>query len=126
MIDLVEKIEQKLKAVDEQMVDPSVLSNNTRMIELNRERRHLDNILIVGREYRDMVQSVNEAKEIIDSNEDADLVSMAREELEDFESKIPEVEKKLKLLLLPHDPDDDKQAFVEICRRSISHVPEVC
>ncbi|MDF1543491.1 MAG: peptide chain release factor 1 [bacterium] len=114
MIDIVEKIEQKLVALDEQLVDPEIMSNNARLIELNRERRHLDNIVKVGSTYRDLIVGINEAREIIEANEDADLVAMAKEELEDFETRLPEIERELKLLLLPRDPDDDKPAFVEI------------
>lgn len=114
MLDLVDKLEQKLKAIDEQMADPVVLSNQRKMIELNRERRHLEEILRVGRKYRQMKLGMDEAREIIVKGEDEELVAIAREELAAYEAEFDHIEKELRLKLLPRDPDDDKAAIVEI------------
>jgi peptide chain release factor 1 len=114
MLDLVEKLEQKLKEIDKQMADPVVLSNRTEIIELNRERRHLEDILKVGRKYRQVRLGIDEAKQIIDSSDDDELVVMAREELAAYETEFDSIEKELKLKLLPRNPRDDKAAIVEI------------
>ncbi len=114
MLDIVEKLEQKLQAIDEQMADPAVLSNQRKMIELNRERRNLEDILRIGRKYRQTKVGMDEAKEIIGRDNDEELVVIAREELAAYEAEFDHIEKELKLKLLPHDPDDDKAAIVEI------------
>ncbi len=114
MLDLVAKLEEKLKTIDEQMTDPSVLSNQKKLIELNRERRHLEDILEVGRKYRQLRLGIEEAQEIIKKSDDEELVAMAKEELANYEAEFEAVEKELRLKLLPRDPEDDKAAIVEI------------
>jgi len=114
MLDLVDKLEQKLKEIDRRMADPVVLSNRTEIIELNRERRYLEDILKVGRKYRQVRLGIDEAKQIIDTSDDDELVAMAREELAIYEAEFESVEKELKLKLLPRNPQDDKAAIVEI------------
>ncbi len=114
MLDLVDRLERKLKEIDEQMTDPAVLSNQKRMIELNRERRRIEDILQVGRKYRQVRIGMDEARQIINTGDDDELVAMAREELAAYEAEFDSIEKELKLKLLPHDPEDDKAAIVEI------------
>lgn len=114
MLELVEKLEEKIKSIDEQMTDPETLSDQKKLIELNRERRHVEDILEVGRKYKTAAIGIRDAEEIIKANEDADLVEMAKEELERFESEIDDLEMQFKLKLLPRDPADDKPAIVEI------------
>ncbi len=114
MLDLVEKLEEKLRALDEKMVDPEIVVNQKEIIRLNRERCHLEEILSTGRKYRDTRMGIDEAREIIAANEDPELVEMAKEELSEFEAQIDEIEKELRFKLLPRDPNDDKAAIVEI------------
>ncbi len=114
MLDLVEKLEQKLKAIDDQMSDPAVLSNQKRMIELSRERRHLEDILVAGRAYAQAARGIEGANEIIEESDEPELIEMAKEELASYEAKIDELEMEFKLKLLPRDPNDDKAAMVEI------------
>ena len=114
MIELVEKLEKKLADIDQKMSDPAVASNQKKLIELGRERRQLEDILEAGRKYRDIRVGIDEAREMIDANEDPELTAMAQEELDGYESRIDEVEKEFKLRLLPKDPNDNKAAIVEI------------
>jgi peptide chain release factor 1 len=114
MLELVDKLEQRLKEIDEQMADPALLSDQKRMIALNRERRNLEEILEVGRKYRQVRLGMDEAREIIRKEDDEELVAMAREELAAYEAEFDELEREFKLKLLPRDPDDDKAAIVEI------------
>ena len=114
MLELVEKLEEKLAAIDQQMVDPANLTDRKKMIEFNRERRRIENILQVGRRYRTVMIGLTDAREIIAAGEDEDLVALAREELELYEAQIEDVENEFRLSLLPRDPNDDKAAIVEI------------
>jgi len=114
MLDLVARLEEKLRSIDEQMVDPDFLSDQKRMIALNRERRRLEGILEAGRRYREVKLGLDEAREIINSSGDPDLIELAREEAATHESQIEEIENDFKIKLLPHDPNDDKPAVVEI------------
>ncbi|RKX24402.1 MAG: peptide chain release factor 1 [Candidatus Zixiibacteriota bacterium] len=114
MIEVVEKIEERLALIDQELVDPANLSDRAKLIELNRERRHIEGILSVGRHYRDIVKGISGAREIIEEGGDEELVAMAREELEEHEANIEQAEMDFKLKLLPRDPNDDKSAVVEI------------
>jgi peptide chain release factor 1 len=114
VLDIVQKLEDKLKAIDEQLVDPSILSNQKKLIELNRERRQVVVILDVGRRYRTIQMGINGNREIVNTGGDSELVAMAREELKEYENQIGEVETEFKLKLLPRDPNDDKPGIVEI------------
>lgn len=114
MLDLIAKLEERLAAIDREMAAPESASDQKKMIELSRERRRIEEILAVGREYRRLRTGIDEATAIIRANEDEELTAMAREELEDYESQIDEVEQQLKLKLLPKDPNDDKAAIIEV------------
>ncbi len=114
MFELVDKLEARLKELDEQMTDPAILSNNRKIIELNRKRRAVVEVLNSGREYRRVMQRIKEADEIISANEDPELVAMAREELAEYQAMAEDVEMDFKLKLLPRDPNDQKPAIIEI------------
>lgn len=114
MLDIVEKLEQKLASVDEALINPANLGDRKKLIELNRERRHLVDVLETGRSYRKVRLGIEQAQEIISDNEDPELVEMARDELQGYESQIDSIENEFKYKLLPKDPNDDKSAVVEI------------
>lgn len=114
MLEIVEKLETKLKAIDDQMARPEILSDQKRLISLTRERRNLESILETARQYRQAHVAVDEANEIVASSDDEELVAMAREELETSQASLEKLEQELKLKLLPQDPNDGKSAVVEI------------
>lgn len=114
MLEIVEKLESKLKAIDDQMAQPEILSDQKRLIRLTRERRNLESILETARRYRQAHLAVDEANEIVASSDDEELIAMAREELETEQTSLEELEQELKLKLLPRDPNDAKSAVVEI------------
>lgn len=114
MLEIVERLEQRLAALDESLSDPTVVSDQKRFIALNRERRQLADTLESGRRYRQIAKGIDDAREIIASTEDPEMIAMAREELEAFEAQIGDAETEFRFKLLPKDPEDDKSAVVEI------------
>lgn len=114
MLEIVEKIEARLAELDEQLVDPANLADRHKLIELNRERRHIEVVLEAGREYRRICNNIADAREIIKEGGDDELVAMAREELAENEAILDQAEMVFKLKLLPRDPNEDKAAVVEI------------
>ena len=114
MLEIVDKLEHRLTRIDQELIAPENLSNRKKLIELNRERRRLEEILTAGKKYRQVRSGIDEARQIIREGEDDELVAMAREELAKYEEEIDQVEMDFKLQLLPDDPDDDKSAVVEI------------
>jgi len=114
MLEVVDKLEKKLKDIDQQMSDPDNLSDQKKIIQLSRERRHVESILDTGRKYRHAQMALDEANEIIATSDDDELVAMAQEELAKSESEKEKIEREFKLKLLPGDPNDEKDAIVEI------------
>lgn len=114
MLEIVDKLEERLKDLDIQMTDPQVMGDQKKLIELTRERRRLESILEVGREYRSIQSAIDEAREIMKNSREEDMIAMAQEELEAHEPMLEPARKKFELALLPADPDEDKAAIVEI------------
>ena len=114
MLEIVDRLEKRLAALDEQMADPAVLSDQKKLVEIGRERRAVEEVLKVGRRYRQVRRAIDEAVEIVKADQDPEMVEMAREELESNEEQLAELEREFKLKLLPSDPNDSKPAMVEI------------
>jgi len=114
MLDIVDKFEKRLDELNNQLVDPAVLSNQSRLKEITRERSHVEEILKAGRIYRDCRKIIDDANDILKESTDAELVAMAREELDDTTERLKKIEEELNLLLAPRDPNDVKNAIVEI------------
>ncbi|MBU0984670.1 MAG: peptide chain release factor 1 [candidate division Zixibacteria bacterium] len=114
MLHLVEKIEKRLIDLDQSLVDPANLADRGKLVELNRERSHVADVLVAGRRYRKISLGIREAREIIKAGEDEELIAMAREELAGYEAQLEEAEKEFKLALLPRDPNDAKAAVIEV------------
>lgn len=96
------------------ITDPSVITDMKRFIKLNKEYRDLERIVNSRAEYVRMLNGVEEARSILDTEQDQEMREMAREELDLCTTRIPELEEEIKLLLIPTDPEDDKNAIVEI------------
>ncbi len=114
MLEIIDRLETRLAELDQQLSDPVNLADRKKLIELNRERSQLVNILEAGQEYRRVRKSIDDAQEIIEEGGDDDMMAMAREELAENEALIDAAEREFKLRLLPRDPTDDKPAVVEI------------
>ena len=114
---LLEKIlglRDKYESLQTQLSDPDVISDMKKYVQLNKEYKELTPIIETGEDYRRMMESYEMAKDIIAEEKDEELREMAKEELAELEVKIPEMEQKIKLLLIPADPQDSKNAILEI------------
>jgi peptide chain release factor 1 len=114
MLEIVEKFEKRLDELNNELIKPEVLSNQQKLKEISQERRRTEEILQAGRLYKECIKSIDEANEIILKSDDQELLEMAKEELEAVTVRRKELEKKLTLLLAPRDPNDAKNAIVEI------------
>lgn len=107
-------LKEKYDMISAQISDPSVMSDMKRYVSLNKEYRELEPIIESGERYRNLVKNYEEAKEIILNEKDEELREMAKEEISHLEEKIPLIEEEIKLLLIPADPQDSKNAILEI------------
>ena len=107
-------LREKFEGISKQISDPGVMSDMKRYVSLNKEYRELEPIVNAGDKYRKMVEDLEAAKDIIQNEKDEELREMAKEEIATLEEKMPIAEEELKLLLIPADPQDSKNAIVEI------------
>ncbi len=114
LLEKVLSLQDKYKKLEEQLADPEVIADMKKFVQLNKDYKQLQPIIQTGLEYKRMVDELAQAKDILMNEKDDDLKEMAREEIAGLEPKLPEMEQNLKLLLIPADPDDGKNAMVEI------------
>ncbi len=94
--------------------DPNVISDMKRYVKLNKEYSDLQKIIDARNEYKNAYDSIQEAKNILESESDSELRELANEELSQYSDALPELEEKIKYLLIPTDPEDDKNVILEI------------
>ncbi len=107
-------LQEKYQSLQNQLVDPEVISDMKKYVQLNKDYKELQPIIDAGLEYKKLVENLASAKDILVNEKDEDLKEMAREEIAEIEPKLPDMEQNIKLLLIPADPDDDKNAMIEI------------
>ena len=96
------------------ITDPSVIADMKRYVKLNKEYRDLEKISNARNEYKQLVATIDEAKSILDTENDAELREIAKEELDIANERLPHLEEEIKLLLIPSDPQDNKNVIMEI------------
>lgn len=114
---LVEKILGLQKKHDElqaQLSDPQVISDMKRYVQLSKDFKELSPVIKAGLAYKKVVEDIDAAKDIIANEKDEELREMAKMELAELEPRLPDMEQEIKLLLIPADPEDEKNAIVEI------------
>ena len=114
LITKLEFIKERWQQVELKLTDPEVIADMTRFVKLNKEYSDLGVIVKVYHEYRDMLANLDSTKELLADEKDPEMREMAKEELSELEEKIPLKEEEIKWLLVPKDPDDDRNAILEI------------
>lgn len=114
LLEKVLSLQDKFDSLQRQLSDPEVMSDMKRFVQLNKDYKELEPIIKAGLEYKKMLDDLASAKDIMLNEKDEELKEMAREEIASIEPVIPDMEKNIKLLLIPADPDDSKNAMVEI------------
>ncbi len=107
-------LKEKHESISQQISEPSAMSDMKRYVSLNKEYRELGPIIEAGEKYRTMVNDYDGAKDILQNEKDEELREMAKEEITRLEEQMPVLEEQIKLLLIPADPQDSKNAIVEI------------
>ena len=114
LLDKVLSLQDKFQQLQNELSSPEVMSDMKRYVQLNKDYKELEPIIKAGKEYEKMVSDLASAKDILVNEKDDELREMARAEIADIEARIPDKEQEIKLLLIPADPDDGKNAIVEI------------
>jgi len=114
LADKLEKIKVKYDSINEQLADSNISADRQKLISLTKERSDLSEIVEAYSRYAEVLKNIKGNKEIIDTVSDSELVSMALAELEDLKIERDKLEEEIKLLILPKDPNDDKDIIMEI------------
>ena len=114
MLDKLVHIEKKYLELREQSMDPEIISDTKRSIVINKEISSLQDIYDLIQAYKHADQQHREAQEMIDTEKDTEMIDMAKEQLKESESLLNDLDKKIKVELLPKDPNDNKNIFLEI------------
>ncbi len=107
-------IESRFEEVSTLITDPDVINDMKRYVRLTKEYKDLEKLVAATRRYRTLINNISEAREVLDTEADEELREMAKDELDDANAALPELEEKIKLLLIPADPEDGKNAILEI------------
>ena len=114
---ILEKLEglvARFEEVSTLITDPAVIADQKRYVKLTKEYKELGDLMEARKEYIQVLNGIEEAKEIITNEADPEMREMAREELDACQARQPELEEHIKLLLVPADPQDSKNAILEI------------
>jgi peptide chain release factor 1 len=117
MSDLLSKLEAihyRFVEVGKMITDPDIISNMERFVKLNKEYRDLETLDVVFKEYKNLLDNISSTRSLLESETDQEMREMAKMELDDLETRRPILEEEIKLMLIPKDPEDDKNAIMEI------------
>lgn len=114
MFDKLNAVVDRFEQVNEKLADPTVYERQDEFQALNKERSNLEEVVNTYQNYKKLCSDLEEAKNILKNESDADMREMAKEEVAEIEEQLPKIEEELKLLLVPKDPLDDKNVMVEI------------
>ena len=114
MIEKLQIIQQRFDEVSDLIIQPDIISDQKRYVQLNKEYKDLRILTEKANQYKALSSNISEAEEIINEGADAEMVEMAKMQLEEAKEKLPALEEEIKFLLIPKDPEDSKNVVVEI------------
>ncbi len=114
MLDKLEAIKVRFDEVSKLIVDPNIITDMKKYVKLNKEYKDLESIVFVYNKYKNIISNIDSAKEILAEENDIELKEMAKSEIDLFFAEKEKIEQDIKILLIPKDPNDDRNAVVEI------------
>ncbi|GAM12705.1 peptide chain release factor 1 [Mesobacillus selenatarsenatis] len=114
MFDRLQAVEDRYERLNELLSDPEVVNDSKKLREYSKEQSDIQETVMAYREYKEIKEQLTEAKAMLEDKLDADMREMVKEEISELEPQIEELEARIKLLLIPKDPNDDKNVIMEI------------
>ncbi|HLT48831.1 MAG TPA: peptide chain release factor 1 [Aequorivita sp.] len=114
MLDRLQIIKQRFDEVSDLIIQPDIINDQKRYIQLNKEYKDLRVLMDKRAEFLELNDNITEAEEILADGSDAEMVEMAKLQLEEANTRLPQLEEEIKFLLVPKDPEDAKNAVMEI------------
>ncbi|MEH7011211.1 peptide chain release factor 1 [Neobacillus niacini] len=114
MFDRLQSVEDRYERLNELLSDPTIINDSKKLREYSKEQSDIQETVQTYREYKEVREQLKDAKVMLEDKLDADMREMVKEEVNELESQIEELEAKMKLLMIPKDPNDDKNVIFEI------------
>ncbi|MBZ9651793.1 peptide chain release factor 1 [Psychroflexus montanilacus] len=114
MLDKLNFIKQRFDEVSDLIIQPDIMSDQKRYIELSKEYKDLKAIMDEREAYIELKNNLEEAEEIISNESDQEMVDMAKLQYDEAKDELPKLEEKIRMMLIPKDPEDAKNAVVEV------------
>lgn len=114
MLHKLAEVEARYEELNRLLADPVVLSDQNRLRDVAKEHREVEDLVEIYRSYRQLETQIQDNKELISDGEDPELTELAKEELPELEAELRNLTDKINLLLMPKDPNDDKNVLLEI------------
>ena len=114
IIDKLEDIKTNWETLGEQLNDPEIIGDMKRFVKVNKDYKELEPIVVAFKEYKNLLANIEEAREILKNEKDDEMREMAQEELSEAEQRRETIEEEIRVMLIPKDPTDDKNAVMEI------------
>ncbi|SDC03200.1 peptide chain release factor 1 [Terribacillus halophilus] len=114
MLDRLQALEDRYEKLNELLSDPDVISDTNKLREFSKEQAGLTDVVQAYREYKDISSQVEDAKTMLAEEKDPEVLEMAKAEIAELSPRLPELEEQMRILMLPKDPNDDKNVIMEI------------
>ena len=114
MLDKLNIVKQRFDEVSDLIIQPDIISDQKRYVKLNKEYKDLKVLVDKRKLYVELTDNIQEAEEILSDGSDAEMVEMAKMQLDEAKDQLPKLEEEIKLLLIPKDPEDEKDVVMEI------------
>ncbi len=114
MFDRLQAVEDRYERLNELLSDPDIVSDSKKLREYSKEQSDIQEMVDVYREYKSVKEQLADAREMMDMEKDPEMFEMMKEEFNTLNAQIPELEERLRILLIPKDPNDSKNVIMEI------------
>jgi peptide chain release factor 1 len=114
LIGKLEAINYRFVEVGRLIVDPDIISDMPRYVKLNREYKELEDVVRIYKEYKNVLDNIKSSKELLAAETDPEMREMAKMELDELEHQRPAMEEEIRMMLIPKDPEDDKNVILEL------------
>lgn len=114
MFDRLQSVEDRYERLNELLSDPEVVNDSKKLREYSKEQSDIQETVMAYREYKEVKEQLADAKAMLEDKLDAEMREMVKEEISELEPRIEELEARIKVLLIPKDPNDDKNVIMEI------------
>jgi len=114
MLEKIQIVKQRFDEVSDLIIQPDIITDQKRYVKLNKEYKDLKKLVDIGDVYASLLENIQEAEEIIADGSDAEMVEMAKMQMDEAKEELPVLEDEIKFLLIPKDPEDAKNVVVEV------------